>query len=167
VRFASTRSLRGKRGATISEVGPSLFVIFIFGLLPAVDALFLGLDYASAYTLNELQLREAQKSPKSQVMRMDGPVVQTIPQQWKSSLVGGFVPSLPNPQTNISYAPVPWQPVGGNQTLDFWFVSITTTVTYRPFFAIPFLNGVPGLGAPVTMTVTNRRPVENNRYLNE
>lgn len=159
--------LRSGRGATISEVGPALFLIFIGGLLPAIDALFIALDYASTYTLNELQLREAQKSPKSQALKLDGPVVQTIPQQWKAGLIGGFVPSEPNPQTNISYSPVPWQPVGANQTLNFWFVTITSTVTYRPFFVIPFLNGVPGLGAPFTITVTNRRPMENNRFLNE
>jgi hypothetical protein len=129
--------------------------------------IFLGLDYAAAYTLNELQLREAQKSPKSQAMRMDGPVIDGIPSQWKKSLLGSFVPAEPNYQTQISYSPVPWQPVGANQTLDFWFVNVTTIVNFRPFLIVPFMSKVPALGAPVQITITNRRPMENNRFLNE
>ena len=160
----------GKRkngGATIAEVGPAIFLLVLCGLLPAIDLLVVGLDYASLYTLNELQLREAMKSPKSQALRMDGPVIEGIPLQWKSGLLGSFVPAEPNYQTNISYSPVPWQPVGSAQTLDFWFVTVTTKVNFRPFFAIPFMNGIPGLGAPLALTVTNRRPMENNRFLNE
>ncbi len=159
--------VRKTRGSAISEFGPALFIIFICGLLPTIDLVFLGLDYAATYTLNELQLREAQKSPKSQAMRMDGPVIETIPSQWKKSLLGSFVPAEQNYQTQISYSPVPWQPVGGNQTLDFWFVNVTTTVSFRPFFIIPFMSKVPGLGAPTTISISGRRPMENNRFLNE
>ena len=163
-----TRAKRRKvSGATISEVGPALFLLILCGVLPAIDLLVIALDYASAYTLNEIQLREAQKSPKSQALRMDGPVIEGIPMQWKGGLPGSFVPAEPNYQSVVSYAPVPWQPVGSNQTLDFWFVTVKTTISFRPFFAIPFMNGIPGLGSPLSIVITNRRPIENNRFLNE
>lgn len=165
--MANKSRRRKPLGATMSELAPALFLLFICGLLPAIDMVFMGIDYASLYTLNELQLREAQKSPKSQAFRIDGPVIEGIPAQWKKSLLGSFVPAEPNYQTQLSYTPVPWQPVGGSQTLNFWFVQVKTTVTFRPFFIVPFMGGVPGLGAPITFVVTNRRPVENNRFLNE
>jgi hypothetical protein len=132
-----------------------------------LDTIFLAIDYAGAYSLNQLQLREAEKTPRSKAIAVTGPIVSTIPYQWRTSLLG----SLSHPDqdiiTNVDYQPVPWQPVGSNQTLNFWFVTISTTVGFRPFFTIPFLNGVPGLGAPITFTISGRRSVENNRFLNE
>jgi hypothetical protein len=100
-------------------------------------------------------------------MRIDGPVIEGIPQQWKKSLLGSFVPAEPDYQTQITYSPVPWQPVGANQTLDFWFVNVTTKVNFRPFLIVPFMAKVPGLGANFPITISNRRPMENNRFLNE
>jgi hypothetical protein len=141
--------------------------LLVVGLLPAIDLIFVGIDYAATYTLNELQLREAQKSKKSQAMRMDGPVIEQIPIQWRASMLGSLAPSEPGINTNIDYKPVPWQPVGTNQTLNFWFVSVSTTVKFRPFIIVPFMKGVPGLGDSMTIVVAGRRPVENNRFLNE
>lgn len=165
--FHGRRRIRKSRGSALSEVGPAIFLLVVVGLLPAVDMIFLGIDYAAAYTLNELQLREAQKSKKSQTFRIDGPVIEQIPAQWRKSLLGSIAPSEPDIQTQVSYQPVPWQPVGTNQTLDFWFVSISTAVRFRPLIIVPFMKGVPGLGAPFTLTISGRRPMENNRFLNE
>ena len=142
-------------------------MLFVFGLLPVLDTIYLGIDYAGAYSLNQLQLREAQKTPRSRAIALTGPIMLTIPVQWRTSLLGSLAHPDQDVITNIDYQPVPWQPVGSNQTLNFWFVTISTTVGFRPFFTIPFLNGVPGLGAPITFTVSGRRPVENNRFLNE
>lgn len=167
LRLIVRRKTRSKRGSALSEFGPALFLIFIFGLLPVLDTIFLGLDYAGVYSLNQLQLREAQKTPRSAAIALTGPIIVTIPNQWRTTLLGGMIHPDENVLTNIDYQPVPWQPVGSNQTLNFWFVTISTTATFHPFFTIPFLNGVPGLGAPLTFTVTGRRPVENNRFLNE
>ena len=162
-----SRRLRVRQGAALSEFGPALFLVLIFGLLPVLDAIFIGIDYASARYLNELQLREAQKLPKSNATSGSGTVMLTIPDEWRHGLLG----SSANPDqpviTQIDYKPVPWQPVGSNQTIDFWFVTISTTVSFRPFLKIPFFNAVPGLGAPITFSVAGRRPVENNRFLNE
>jgi hypothetical protein len=160
-------AFRSRRGATLSEFGPALFLIVIFGLLPVLDAIFIGIDYASARYLNELQLREAQKLPRSSAISPNGPVVVTIPEQWRNSLLGGLANGNQAVVTVINYQPVPWQPVGSNQTENFWFATIETTVSFRPFLTIPFFQMVPGLGAAITFSVSGRRPVENNRFLNE
>jgi hypothetical protein len=160
-------AFRSRKGATLSEFGPALFLIVIFGLLPVLDAIFIGIDYASARYLNELQLREAQKLPRSNAISPNGTVILTIPGQWQSSLLGGLANGKQPVVTVIDYKPVPWQPVGSNQTANFWFATIQTTVSFRPFLSIPFFQMIPGLGAPITFTVSGRRPVENNRFLNE
>lgn len=158
---------RRRAGSALSEFGPALFLLLVFGFLPVIDLIFLGLDYASAYYLVELQLREAQKLPRSMATKETGPVMETIPSSWRNSLLGGLVTNDQGVVTVVDYQPVPWQPVGANQTVNFWFVTVSTTLTFRPLLTIPFLNGIPGLGAPFTFTVGGRRPVENNRFLNE
>lgn len=158
---------RSAKGAALSEFAPALFVVFVFGLLPVVDAIFIGINYASARYLNELQLREAQKLPRSKCIDTSGSVISGIPKQWRHSLLGGLADDDQKVFTQIDYTPVPWQPVGSNQTVNFWFVSISTTVGFRRLLSVPFLNGIPGLGSPIVFSVVGRRPVENNRFLNE
>jgi hypothetical protein len=159
--------MRSASGTAMSEFAPGLFLLLMFGLFPVVDAICIGIDYASARYLNELQLREAQKLPRSKVIDGNGTVLKTIPDQWRRTLLGGLANPDQQPVTQVEYKPVPWQPVGSNQTADFWFVNISTTVSFRPALAILFFNGVPGLGSPITFSVVGRRPVENNRFLNE
>lgn len=155
------------RGSTLSEFGPALFLIFVFGLLPTLDALFIGVDYAAVYYLNELQLREAQKLPKSKATAMSGPIIAGIPMDWSRTLLAGLLDKDQPIASSVSYRPVPWQPVGNNQTLDFWFVEIKTTVSFHPFLTIPFFTRAPALGAPISVSVAGRRPVENNRFLSQ
>lgn len=159
--------MRCASGSTISEFAPALFLVFLFGFFPVINGIFIGVDYASARYLNELQLREAQKLPRSKCIDSNGSVVVGIPNQWHQSLLGGLANSNQAVVTQITYKPVPWQPVGSNQSVDFWFVSIDTTVSFRPFLSIFLFKGVPGLGSPITFSVSGRRPVENNRFLNE
>lgn len=165
--LAKRKRARSNYGSSLSEFGPAFFLLLTFGLLPLIDAVFIGIDYASAYYLNEMQLREAQKLPKSAATDPKGPVIQTCVNAWRVTLLGGLVSQDQGVTTYVDYQAVPWQPVGGNQTVNFYFVIVSTTCSFRPLLTIPFLNGVPGLGAPATFTVTSRRPVENNRFLNE
>jgi hypothetical protein len=162
-----SKPVRSKKGTALSEFGPAFFLLLTFGLLPLIDVVFSGIDYASAFYLNELQLREAQKLPKSAATDVNGPVIKSVTQNWRAGWLGGLVPPEAQIITAINYKPVPWQPVGSNQEVNFWFVTVSTTASFRPFLTIPFLNGVPGLGAPISFTISGRRPVENNRFLNE
>jgi hypothetical protein len=159
--------LRSRKGTAISEFAPGLFLLLMFGLFPIVDAVCIGIDYGSARYLNELQLREAQKLPRSKAIDMNGSVISGIPDAWRHTLLGGLSATDQKVVTKIEYVPVPWQPVGSNQTVNFWFVNIATTTTFRPPLPIFLFNGVPGLGGPITFSVVGRRPVENNRFLNE
>src|SRR6202043_431171 len=109
---------RSCKGSALSEFGPALFMLFVFGLLPVLDTIFMGIDYAGAYSLNQLQLREAQKTPRSQAIAITGPILTTIPVQWRSSLLGMMSHPSQDIITNVDYQPVPWQPVGSNQTLN-------------------------------------------------
>jgi hypothetical protein len=161
---AHKKGSRVARGSSLSEFAPALFLIFILGLLPTIDALCIGIDYASAFYLNELQLREAQKLPKSKAKALSGPVIATIPSQWMDSMLGGLYNPDETLVTLVTYQPVPWKPASGGSA-NFWFVVVQTTVSFRPFMAIPFFKGVPGLGSPFTITVTGRRPVETTRFL--
>lgn len=163
----STPGSRSRKGSALSEFGPAFFLLLTFGLLPLIDVVVMGIDYAAAYYLNEMQLREAQKLPKSVATSEKGPVIEAVPRLWRAGLIGGLTPANTAITTSVGYKPVPWQPVGQAQTLDFWFVTVTTTASFRPLLSIPFLNGIPGLGAPITFSIVGRRPVENNRFLNE
>ncbi len=154
-------------GTALSEFAPGLFLLLMFGLFPVLDAILIGVDYASARYLLELQLREAQKLPRSKCIDAKGTVMKVIPDQWRKTLLGGLSNSDELIVTKVGYKPVPWQPVGSNQTVDFWFVTIDTKVSFKPLLSIPFFNGVSGLGSPITFSVSGRRPVENNRFLNE
>lgn len=159
--------VRSNNGSALSEFGPAVFLLIFFCLIPVIDFIFIGMDYAALRYLNELQLREAQKLPRSLATAEEGSVIASIPANWSKSLLAG----LKNPDhaitTKVNYQPVPWQPVGSNQTIDFWFVTVETTVQFRPLLNIPLVARVAGLGAPVTFTVSGRRPVENNRFLSE
>jgi hypothetical protein len=141
-------------------------MIFIFGLLPVIDAVAIGVDFASTYYLNELQLREAQKLPRSKAIAMSGPIIAGIPMDWSRSVLATLHDD-DTMMTSLSYTTVPWTPVGSNQSVNFYFVNIVTTVSFRPCLSVPFFKGVPGLCAPLTITVSGRRPVESNRFLQE
>ncbi len=113
----------------------------------------MGFAYTSTCTLNDLQMREAAREPKTQAMTMDGLVQEQIPQQWLNSGLSFLVASQSNIQTSLNYR------IGMGAV----YVSVSTTASFRPLLTIPFLNGIPGLGAPVTFTVTSTRPLEDPR----
>lgn len=145
--------LRRKSGSAISEFGPALFLFLIFMLFPVIDVIAMGFAYFSACTLNDLQLREAARQPKTQVLSIDGLVQEAIPQKWKASSIS----ILLAPTTNINTLPTYKAGVGAV------YLSLATTVSFRPLLPIPFLNGIPGLGAPLTLTITGNRPLEDPR----
>lgn len=153
-RSGQMRRFRQKRqlGAAISEFAPALFFLLFFALFPVLDMIVCGYNYCSCMTLNDLQLREASKLPRSMAGAANGAVKLTIPQNWQSSIIGGFSGTTILPETAVNYS----VSKSGNV-----FVSVTTNCTINPFLTIPFFNGVPGLGAPFMVSITNKRVMEN------
>jgi hypothetical protein len=150
--------IQGRRrrasGSALSEFGPALFFLFIFAIFPVLDIIGLCFGYISCVTMNDLQLREACKVPKSMATNSAGLVQSGIPQQYMSTLMGAFAGISQVPVTDVSYS------VGQSAI----YVNVSTTVTVRPFLTIPFFVKVPGLGEPASFTISNSRILENPRY---
>ena len=144
---------RGQEGSALSEMAPGLFLLIFFGLFLVVDVIALGFNYCSCVALNDLQLREASKLPKSQATDPDGPVIKDIPIKWKNTAVGASSGVPAQPETKVDYRPGP----GG-----VW-VTVNTVATVNPLVTIPFFPGVPGLGAPATFRVIGQKLLENSR----
>jgi hypothetical protein len=138
-------------GAALSEFGPALFILFFFAVFPVLDMIMCGYNYLSCVALNDLQLREAAKLPRSQAGDAKGPVKLTIPQRWQGTIIGGFSGTTAMPETAVFYT----------VKHGTCFVSVSTTCVINPFLNIPFFFGVPGVGAPLTTTITNKRVMEN------
>lgn len=145
------RKRRNSTGAAISEFGPALFLMLFFAVFPVLDMIVCGYNYMSCVALNDLQLREAAKLPRSQAQAANGPVRLAIPQKWQNTIIGGFSGTTELPETSVNY-----QVKHG-----ICFVTVSTTFIINPFLNIPFFYGVPGVGAPLTTTVTNKRVMES------
>lgn len=142
---------RRQDGAAISEFGPALFLLFFFAIFPVLDMIVCGYNYCSCVALNDLQLREAAKLPRSVAASAQGPVKLEIPTKWQNTIIGGFSGTTELPETSVTY-----KTVHGT-----CFVTVSTTVSINPFLKIPFFVGVPGIGAPLTTTIVNKRVMEN------
>jgi len=154
VTLLSLRRTRDNSGSTLSELAPAFFFLFLFAIFPVLDMIVCGYNYCSCVALNDLQLREAAKIPRSLAESDTGPVKQDIPNNWKSTIVGGFANTPVMPVTDISYG-------RNSQNQGPLMVTISTTCTIQPFLSIPFFTGVPGLGSPMMVTITNKRILEN------
>lgn len=147
---------REQRGSAISEMAPALFLLLVVAVFPVLDLIFDGLGYCSCVTLNNLQLREAVRVPKSQATDPAGVVQQDIPNSWRASALGGLAPLMDNPVTQVTY-----DIAAGNA-----IASVSTTVSVRPLLVIPFFPNIPGLSAPMQFTITTSRILENPAFLN-
>lgn len=141
------RSSRGQDGASISEMGPALFILIFCGLFVVVDLIGVGFNYMCCMTLNDLQLREAAKLPSQVADQDSGAVKHDIPAQFRQTVLGGLSGLKQDPLTVVEY--------GSDQGNSF--VTVSTTATVEPFLTIPIFPGVPGLGAPVKFTVSGTR----------
>lgn len=148
-RLKRFKPLRGRLqdGASISEMGPALFILIFCGLFVVVDLIGVGFNYMCCMTLNDLQLREAAKLPSQVAAQDSGPVKHDIPAQFRQTVLGGLSGIRQDPVTVVEY--------GSNQGNAF--VTVSTTATVEPFLTIPIFPGVPGLGAPVRFTVSGTR----------
>lgn len=148
---ALLRPGRGRRGSALSEAGPALFLLLMFALFPVIDVIYFGISYYSVVTLNDLQLREASKSAKSEAISATGDVIAGIPNKWSSSALGGLARLTEPPKTSVDY----------KLSEVAVYVTVTTKVSIEPLLKIPFLAKVPGLGAPVEINVARAKVLEN------
>lgn len=159
--FANRRNARKASGSTILETGPALLILFMFLFFPLVDCFAMGIAYASCYTLNDLQCREASTLPKTEAEKQNGLIKKELVDRWRHTGLGAFVQVVGTPQTKLTYygAGIPDQTGTSDD-----YVEITTTITARPFMTCPFFFAVPGMSAPVTFTISNRRMLENHHF---
>ncbi len=144
---------RRKTGSAITEFGPALFILLFCAFFPSVDLIGVGLSYLACTSLNDLQLREAVRIPKSQCIDPRGPVQLLIPTNWQPTVMGGLGRTIDPPVTEVSYAP-------GKVV----YVTVSTTFTIHPLLTIPFFPKVPGLGAPFETTISRSRVLENPAF---
>jgi hypothetical protein len=149
-------AIRKQRGSAMSEMAPALFLLLVVAVFPVLDLIFDGLGYCACVTLNNLQLREAVRVPKSQATDPAGTVQLEIPNNWRASALGGLAPLMSDPVTEVTY-----DVVAGNA-----MASVSTTLSVRPLMVIPFFPNVPGLSAPMPLTITTSRILENPSFLN-
>jgi hypothetical protein len=152
---------RKANGSTMAETGPAIMILFMFLFFPLVNILAMSVAYGSCFTLNDVQCREAATLPKTQAENAGGIIKKQIVEQWKHTGLGAFVQSQGDPKTNLAYFA---GAKDGNGSQD-QYVEVTTTVTARPFVTVPFFFPVPGMSAPVTFTISNRRMVENPHFV--
>jgi len=155
------RNARKARGSAMMETGPALMILFMFLFFPLLDVFALGVSYASCFTLNDVQLREAATLPQSQATDNNGIIKKAVVDQWLHTGLGAFVQCAGKPETKLSYYA---GATDGNKTQD-QYVEITTKVTANPFIRCPFFFPVPGMSAPMTFEVSNRRIVENHHFV--
>ncbi|MBA3859737.1 MAG: hypothetical protein C0507_22750 [Cyanobacteria bacterium PR.3.49] len=144
-------SERRRRGSALSEAGPALFLLCMFAIFPVIDLIYFGVSYYSVVTLNDLQLREASKSPKSLAVSPKGDVIAGIPLRWTNSALGGLARLTNPPLTAVNY----------KISEVAVYVSVETKVSIEPLLKIPFLAQIPGMGAPVVINIARTKPLEN------
>ncbi len=147
-------SARDARGSTAAELGPALLVLFLFIFFPALNLMSLVVSYGACLNLNNTQLREAAFLSKATAQDSGGPVRREIPELWTNSGIGRFVSPVSKPETAVTY----YKPAG----LEDDMVVVTTRVTVRPVFVVPFFSAIPGLGAAFTYEISGQRLLENS-----
>ena len=151
------RANRQQKGSVIAETGPAFFLLFIFFFFPMLDLISMPIFYCSCATLNDVQLREAVNLKKSMATDPSGPVKKNIPSTWSTLGVGKFVGLSKPIVTDVSYSD------GVESDI---YVTVSTTITCRPFLTIPFFVGVPGMSTDQSYTISTKRLLENPHNFN-
>jgi hypothetical protein len=148
---------RHSRGTTIVEVGPSLFVLTLLCLFPFMNLASLSAIFMMTSLLNDEQLREAALIPRAAAENSAGVVRSEIPSKWRQSGFGCFSGVIGGINTDVSYKRGIEDDFGVQQQL----VVVVTRVTASSILNVPFPMVIPGLNAPVQITVATQRPVED------
>ncbi len=144
------KSMRSIRGSAISEMPPAMIVLFFFAVFPLVNLIFLGVVFASCVSLNTIELREAARTPRSQLTA----VLTLLQEDWQTNILGHLTGTIATPESNFSYTNI------GEDS----YVSVATTFNLKPFIPIPFFNQIPALGKSWSFSVKGKRVLENPNY---
>jgi hypothetical protein len=149
---------RNQLGSSIAEFAPALFVLLLLIFFPILDILGICFNYGVVALLNYNQVREAALLPYDKANDPSGAVKKEIPDAWLRTGLGTFVKVKGNPTTTISYRD---GQSNGDSTTDK-IVIVNTTVVCDPLILLPIpVAKVPGLNAPMTLSPTSERPMEN------
>lgn len=151
---------RSRKGQSIAEGGPAIFILVVMMFFPMLDLLGLGLAFYSGFMLNTWQTREAALISNGEATAENGRIRFLLPEYWRRSGQGKFANIDKGIATKVTY-----EKGAENAATTAIFkadqvVRVTTTIKYRPWFTIPFLP-VPGLGDPFVIEFSNTRLVED------
>jgi hypothetical protein len=144
------KKLRSTSGSALSEMPPALFVLLFFAVFPLVNLISLGIVFASCLALNNVELREAARTPHTQL----GTALSSIQNSWASNGLGRLSGVNDPPTSEVLYSNI------GSDV----YVAVSTTFLVKPFLTLPFFDHVPALGAPWSFTTSGKRVLENPSY---
>lgn len=133
-----------RKGSSISEFGPAMFVFLIAIFFPMIDLLGLAMGYGICWYINYKISNQVARSRQAQATTIADEVVGSV-------MRTGFASFLKLQQGDIKVA----APVFDNNAAPPT-VQVTTEVTTKPFLSIPFWKAVPGLNAPVTFSISSQ-----------
>lgn len=155
---ADSRQTRRADGSQLAEFGPGLLLLFISTLFPMILLIAVAVNYGAGYTLNNIQVREAAVSKRSEAESANGNVKSVIPNQWKTSGLGQFANLVGDPVTEVSYINGQMDSQGRQDRI----VRVKTTIKPRPMLQnMPFLPAIPGLTGESTFTYESEAVIEN------
>ena len=163
---------RNDRGSQLAEFGPAIIVVLLLGMVPAIDLIFLGVGFSSAWYLNQAEAREAANNmppsnggkPPRSYYKSNGDIATYFPPVY--SLETAFLNNqilkflgadetecvLTQSNTDGSFS-------GWGVTL----VEVTSTIEIRPIAdgVLKKLATIPGLNTPVVFKFYTRQRQED------
>ena len=155
------KSKRDYRGSAIAEFAPAITVLLLVVFLPLLDLMPILVGYAGCWYLNSQQSDLAAQSllARGNAFTNQGDVqtqLDTLASDWKNSALGNLA-KLQDATTTIT-GPVNSSVSGGYLTC---YVQVTTQVKCAPFVQLSFVGPVPGIGAPINVSISSQRVVED------
>jgi hypothetical protein len=164
--------IKNNAGTQIVEFGPALVLIIVFGLLPILDLIFMGLAFSAGWYLNQAEGREAANNmPPSTGLKppqtyrkslgqiaVNFPAVDTLETAFLNNALFKFVGAnetecaLTESNTDGSFG-------GWGVTL----VEVSSTVETRPLApgVLKGIASIPGLNSPAVFTFYTRARQED------
>ncbi len=161
------------KGSGIAEFAPALFVLLILIFFPMIDLIQMGVAYMSCNYINDQELIALANNLQVQTNAISGggtpsyssysinncvTRVNNLITYFNSSAFARLANLQPIP--SITAATLSPSTLSYQTQQNAYYITITNTYTSNPFLFIPFFKGVPGIGAPVTYTISGNKPIE-------